>query len=956
MGKKAVITTIMVLLGLCSAVAADDLYRITVNNGDDAAALRATGADAVLRINDGYLILADEPTLDLLAESGLQYEFVASNVDRKNLALDTRLDQSNIGKYPTVFQEDQVRLFRVELDQIRAIQPTPGLAPLPETSLRMVHTEPLPLTKSRAATAIPLDSLTGLIVQDSLVSYTETLQAFPVRFAGTLGDFQSRDWAKAKFESFGYDSVFYDSFITSAVTGSPLNLQNIIAVKPGATLPDHHIIICAHKDAVQTSPGADDNGSGSAAVLEIARVMKDIPTEATWIFALFDAEEEGLIGAGAYANAAASAGDSIIAVLNMDMIAHYENANYAKLFYGADQSLAERWDLLAESLTGINIAGTFQGSSSGSDHYPFQQQGYRVVFVHEYTFSTVYHSYQDSTSYMNFDYMTRMVKATIATAYDVDATYLPTPGIIFTLESEIPEFVQPNQTTPIQFTISAGAYGSLAAGTEMLHYAANDGGYNIAPLTDLGGGLYEAELPEIFCGDIMSFYISADEVTSGTFTLPDPAQPWQIRTASTTATAFADDFELVTGWTVSGSVSDGAWNRGVPAGGGLRGDPPADFDGSGSCYLTDNVDGNSDVDGGTTILTSPTFDASGGDDATIHYARWFSNDFGAAPDEDVMRIYLSNDNGATWTKIDSAGPDFQSSGGWFEHTLLVSDFLAPTAQMRLRFEASDLGSGSVVEAAVDDVVITTFECLEGYFVVATDSLPTWTEGVPYSRQIIAAGGIGNHTWTDKYGDLDGTGLSLSTSGSLSGTPAAAGEISFTALCTDDADSTAEKLLTLTINPTVIIVASDPDYATQGESYSHQFTADGGTGTHSWSLIGDALTGSGLQLASNGTLSGTPNATGTLIFTVHAEDAVGASDESEITLEVRQPYICADMDHDYVGPNVADLTFFVDYLFRGGDNPPVMDAADVNTSNSVDVGDLTYLVDYLFRGGPAPVCD
>lgn len=66
----------------------------------------------------------------------------------------------------------------------------------------------------------------------------------------------------------------------------------------------------------------------------------------------------------------------------------------------------------------------------------------------------------------------------------------------------------------------------------------------------------------------------------------------------------------------------------------------------------------------------------------------------------------------------------------------------------------------------------------------------------------------------------------------------------------------------------------------------------------------------------------------------------------------------DVDHSG-GVDVGDLTYIVDYLFRGGP-PPVCDEsgyyaeADVDNSGGIDVGDLTYIVDYLFRGGPAPV--
>jgi hypothetical protein len=63
----------------------------------------------------------------------------------------------------------------------------------------------------------------------------------------------------------------------------------------------------------------------------------------------------------------------------------------------------------------------------------------------------------------------------------------------------------------------------------------------------------------------------------------------------------------------------------------------------------------------------------------------------------------------------------------------------------------------------------------------------------------------------------------------------------------------------------------------------------------------------------------------------------------------------DINADGEGPNVADLTYLVDYLFRGGPPPPVLDAANVDGQGGVNMGDLTYLLEYLFRGGPEPMC-
>ncbi|MCL4220101.1 MAG: S8 family serine peptidase [Phycisphaerales bacterium] len=256
---------------------------------------------------------------------------------------------------------------------------------------------------------------------------------------------------------------------------------------------------------------------------------------------------------------------------------------------------------------------------------------------------------------------------------------------------------------------------TLVPNSVQLH-ARNDGGaFNTTQLTFLGGNSYSAQLPAVLCADPMEFYVTAQGVLSGLVSSPTagPNAPYAVE-AGIYTTGFADNFQTDTGWTVTNdaNLTDGPWTRGVPVGGGTRGDPATDFDGSGACYLTDNVAGNSDVDGGTTTLTSPTFDGSQGD-SYINYARWFHNAAGDNPGTETFVIEVSNNDGASWVNLETIGPaGTGTTGGWFYVSHRIADVITPTNTMRVRYKASDLGLQGVIEAAVDAFSITTFSCVD----------------------------------------------------------------------------------------------------------------------------------------------------------------------------------------------------------------------------------------------------
>ncbi|MDX9856916.1 MAG: M20/M25/M40 family metallo-hydrolase [candidate division Zixibacteria bacterium] len=417
---KQFIVLVFCLATLVPAVSADEIYRVIVASETDAKDLVAAGVQPLLRLNDGYLVLADSDAAQALLAGGLEARRVAVDVTLEELALDMRMDRANTGRYPLIYDEDGIRLYRVNLNdpqyrgqfvELRALDPA-------EVRIEYLDSNPyasLPALKSPRSMTLSLDSLIARISLDTIQAQLNYLQTL-YRVAGSSGYTTARNWAYNKFSSYGYDSLFVQPFVSS-IYGTPTNCYNVVATKVGASFPNHYVIVGGHLDAVPGSPGADDNGTGSIAVLEIARALADVPTEMTMVFVLFDAEEWGLYGAKYYADQAALRGDTIVYMLNMDMIGHYQNSNQANLFHGAVTDFSELWMGLADSLVGIT--GELAGVSASSDHYPFQQKGWEVTFVHEYNFSTVYHSPQDSTTYVNFDYFHRMTQASAATAYYV---------------------------------------------------------------------------------------------------------------------------------------------------------------------------------------------------------------------------------------------------------------------------------------------------------------------------------------------------------------------------------------------------------------------------------------------------------------------------------------------------------------------------------------------------------
>ena len=157
-------------------------------------------------------------------------------------------------------------------------------------------------------------------------------------------------------------------------------------------------------------------------------------------------------------------------------------------------------------------------------------------------------------------------------------------------------------------------------------------------------------------------------------------------------------------WTVvnAGAVT-GDWDWGVPAQGGVRRDPPTDFDGAGACYVTGNGF-QEDVDGQSTQLISPDYGIAAGT-VTLFYAYWISNSDTVGGDSLVVE--LSDNGGANWTLVRSYTAD---EAAWRTETIDVRSVFPNAETLRVRFTAADSGTATVMEAAVDAFEIAV-DCL-----------------------------------------------------------------------------------------------------------------------------------------------------------------------------------------------------------------------------------------------------
>jgi len=233
------------------------------------------------------------------------------------------------------------------------------------------------------------DSLILVMMADTdsgtYVQNLQHLQDYGTRDAYSPEAVQAQNWIKTQFESYGYTNV--ELFDFSMPNGAASD--NVIAKKIGTKYPDEFVVIGAHYDSYSFSgsaPGADDNGTGTCGVMEVARVMAQHDFDRSILFCTWSGEEYGLYGSEAYASWAAGQGMNILGYFNIDMCGYRHPGDQIHTDVIAPSSalplVAFYTDICALYLPGFIVD---QGALTGgdSDHTSFNNNGYMGIFPFE---------------------------------------------------------------------------------------------------------------------------------------------------------------------------------------------------------------------------------------------------------------------------------------------------------------------------------------------------------------------------------------------------------------------------------------------------------------------------------------------------------------------------------------------------------------------------------------------
>ncbi len=291
-----------------------------------------------------------------------------------------------------------------------------------------------PVPREAAANDPALQELVDQVSEARLAEIVLRLQNFRTRYSRSDSVHRAADWLIAEFESFGYQpsDIFQHPFIVT-IGGTPYPQRNIVVTKLGTTRPDDIIVIGGHYDTTSnqplvSAPGADDDGSGTAAVVAMAEILAQVDLEATVMFAAWAAEEQGFVGSQAWVTYALGQGYGIDLYMNIDACGYQGDPDNVVKLFSNPQSMAFNTTMRDLCLKFTDLAPIIVNPIPFSDHVPFQNAGIPFTYSIEEDITPFIHTPNDLLSTMDMAYYRKIVATNLASLVTF-AGLIPAAGV-----------------------------------------------------------------------------------------------------------------------------------------------------------------------------------------------------------------------------------------------------------------------------------------------------------------------------------------------------------------------------------------------------------------------------------------------------------------------------------------------------------------------------------------------
>jgi hypothetical protein len=575
-------------------------------------------------------------------------------------------------------------------------------------------------------------AMVAQVMQQNLEDDVDTMVAFGTRRHGQPGEVQCENYLVAEMNALGFTtSTFnYDS-----------GADVVIGELTGTTQPDKIVIIGGHYDSINYSvsasgpaPGADDDASGVAAVLEIARILSQYEFDYTIRFCGWSGEESGLLGSGAYASNLANNGANVVGMVQLDMIAYRAPGDTRSVDFVTNDTTPTLNDFAmrayATYVPGLTVK---QGLLSGgtSDHRSFFQNGFPACFPFEDvgSYSPYIHTSNDTvgTSANDFVLATQITQGALATVAE-----LARPVSLNLTHQALQD--TRNDLGPTYPGVLVDDPASKGIDSVELFWRADGGAWNQQSMQATGrGSEYGGAIPGQPSPTTVEYYIVATDSNGVERSVPEAFTPGDKLYSFLVGNAeriYFNDFEGNSdeGWThiYAGGTSNNHddWQRGAPQG--KAGDPSSAW--SGTKIWGNDIGGsgyNGEYQSNVNIrLISPLIDCTGKTDVRLRYRRSLTVEEGQY---DQARIRVAGNT--VWENPISGN---FADADWVLHDLDISAYADNNAAVELRWIMRSDGGLEFGGWNIDDVEVYALAASNGQNYLTLSGPATAAAGGPVS--------------------------------------------------------------------------------------------------------------------------------------------------------------------------------------------------------------------------------